>query len=132
MVAGLFAAHDPSIAGIVLISGLFDLAGFIANPKSMPAKLIAQAIAEDTGGGSDALRARSITHSADRIKASALILNGAKDDRTDPEQARQLAAKINAHGGKARVIVYPEYGHQIPIQARDEVIGAFIESLLRK
>src|SRR5262249_24918874 len=32
LVAGLIAASDASVAGIVLISGLYDLPGFVADP----------------------------------------------------------------------------------------------------
>jgi dipeptidyl aminopeptidase/acylaminoacyl peptidase len=65
-----------------------------------------------------------------RIHAKVLILNGGLDDRTSPEQARQLAAQIQARGGEARVIVYPRYGHQIPVHERDAVIEPFIKAVL--
>jgi dipeptidyl aminopeptidase/acylaminoacyl peptidase len=61
----------------------------------------------ETGGTADALRSRSLLYVAGNVKAEALILNGAMDDRTDPDQALRLAAAINAHGGHARAIVYP-------------------------
>ena len=61
-----------------------------------------------------------------------MILNGAKDDRTDPEQARQLAAVITANGGQAQVHIYPEFGHEIPFKARDAEINAFIAAILRR
>lgn len=35
IVASLVAAHDPSIAGIVLIAGLYDLHEFVNNAKSL-------------------------------------------------------------------------------------------------
>ena len=132
LVAGLMAAHDTSITGIVLISGLYDLPQFLANSKSNEAKLVAKSIVEETGGGNDALRARSVLHFAKNIKSAALIMNGAKDDRTDPEQARRLAKEINFHGGKARVIIYPAYGHQIPVEIRDSLIDKFIQGVFGK
>jgi len=64
------------------------------------------------------------------VKAETLILNGAKDDRTDPDQARRVAEIINAHGGHARAIVYPEFGHQIPIEVRSKDVDPFIERVL--
>ncbi len=132
LVAGLLAAHDPSIAGIVLISGLYDLSIFVAHWKSPQARQIVNSITEETGGGSDALRLRSVLNYAGEIKAAALILNGAQDDRTDPEQARRLAEKIVSQGGKARAIIYPDYGHQIPVPVREREIDAFIEDVLRR
>ena len=67
---------------------------------------------------------------AGKIKAASLILNGAKDDLTDPEQARTLADQIMRAGGKARAIVYPEFGHKIPVEERNKDIDPFIDSVL--
>lgn len=59
-----------------------------------------------------------------------MILNGARDDRTDAVQARRLAAAINASGGRAKAHIYPDFGHEIPVEARDAEIRAFIEATL--
>lgn len=130
--AGLIATRDPSLAGIVLISGLYDLPEFAANPKTAQAKQIVNAMVDETRGASDALRTRSVLYAAQNIKASTLILNGAKDDRTDPAQARRLAEEITSHGGEARAIIYPDYGHQIPVEVRDKEIDPFIDRVLGK
>jgi dipeptidyl aminopeptidase/acylaminoacyl peptidase len=134
LVAGLVAAADESVAGIVLVSGLFDLPRFVAEAKSGQAKSVIEAILAETGGAAAALRSRSLLNVASKIKASALILNGELDDRTSPEQARLLADRINSNsnGGKARVIIYPVYGHQIPIGVRNSVIDPFIDSVMGK
>ena len=132
IVAGLVAAADPSIAGIVLISGLFHLPQFIAQAKTPAALMIAPSIRNETGGADQALAARSIFRSTAKINASVLILNGAMDDRTSPDQARQLAQQITSRGGKALAIIYPRYGHQIPVPERDTVIDPFMESVLKR
>ena len=100
----MVAAHDPSIRrGIVLISGLYDLQEYARHAKSPIAISIVDSMERKKPDGSDnALRSRSLLNYAQDVKASALILNGAKDDRTDPDQARHLAEAINAHGGHAR------------------------------
>ncbi|MGH1558858.1 alpha/beta hydrolase family protein [Caulobacter segnis] len=85
-----------------------------------------------TGGGEDALRSRSALPLAPKIKASVLILNGARDDRTDPDQARRFAQAISAHGGRARVHIYEQFGHEIPVKAREPEIDAFIDETLRR
>jgi dipeptidyl aminopeptidase/acylaminoacyl peptidase len=132
LVAGLIAASDASIAGIVLISGLYDLPAFVADPKSSPTKTsVVNSIRQETGGADEALRARSVLNSAKNIKAAALILSGAKDDRTDPDQARRLAEEITRHGGSARAIIYPDLGHRIPIEVRDKEIDQFIDHILK-
>jgi dipeptidyl aminopeptidase/acylaminoacyl peptidase len=59
-------------------------------------------------------------------------MNGALDDRTDPAQAQRLAAEISSHGAHARVVIYPNYGHQIPFGVRDKEIDLFIDTLLGK
>jgi dipeptidyl aminopeptidase/acylaminoacyl peptidase len=132
IVAGLIAASDTSVAGIVLISGLYDLPGFMADPKSSPMKTaVLDAMHRETGGTDGALRARSVLYSTKNIKAAALILNGAKDERTDPGQARRLAETITRHGGDARAIIYPDHGHQIPIEIREKDIDSFIDRILK-
>jgi dipeptidyl aminopeptidase/acylaminoacyl peptidase len=124
--AALVAARYPRVKGLVLISGLYDLPAFLADPNSAGARELEFAVNRQTGGGEDALRSRSALLFASRIKASALILNGARDDRTDPAQALRLAERINRHGGQARAHIYPEYGHEIPVKARQAEVDAFI------
>jgi len=130
LVAGMVAAHDPSIRGIVLISGLYDLPAYASHAKSAMAVSIVDSMKAETGGTAEALKARSLLYYAQDVKAETLILNGAKDDRTDPDQARRVAEIINAHGGYARAIVYPEFGHQIPIEVRSKDVDPFIERVL--
>jgi pimeloyl-ACP methyl ester carboxylesterase len=60
LVAGLIAAHNPSIAGVVLISGLYNLPKFLAEANSDEAKKVANSIREETGGGESALAERSV------------------------------------------------------------------------
>jgi dipeptidyl aminopeptidase/acylaminoacyl peptidase len=132
LVAGLVAAHDSSIGGIVLISGLYDLPEFVSHARSIAARGVVESITAETGGDINALRARSLLYAAQDIRAAALILNGAKDDRTDPAQARRLAAVISQHGGRARAIIYGEYGHQIPPEVRAKEIDPFIADVLRQ
>jgi dipeptidyl aminopeptidase/acylaminoacyl peptidase len=132
LVAGMVAAQDPSIKGIVLISGLYDLQAYASHAKSAITVSIVDSMKAETGGTVEALKARSLLYSAQEIKAETLILNGARDDRTDPGQAQRLAEIINAHGGHARAIVYPEYGHQIPVEVRSKDIDPFIERVLSR
>lgn len=133
LVAGLIAAQVRSVSGVVLVSGLFDLRELAQGSGASEIKqAILKSVVAETGGGDDAIRARSLMPFASDIKAATLILNGGKDDRTDPDQARQLAEEINAHGGNARAIIYPDLGHQIPVQVRSRDIDPFIEEILEK
>ncbi len=131
LTAGLVAAHDPSVSGLVLISGVYDLPAYVADSNASRGKAaVIRLLLRETGGTTDALAARSALRFASSIKASCLILNGAQDDRTDPGQARSLAEHINRSGGHARVIIYPDFGHKIPIEARSKVVDPFIDSVL--
>jgi dipeptidyl aminopeptidase/acylaminoacyl peptidase len=105
---------------------------FLAHPKSAAAMSVKAAAIEQTGGGGDALRARSALFLASRNKANTLILSGGKDDRTDANQAVLYADAINAAGGHARAHIYPQYGHAIPVHARDAEIDAFIDATLNR
>ena len=130
--AALIATEDHDIAGLVLISGLYDLPSFMAHSKSVGAEQVKAALISETGGSEAALRSRSalLTHS--RIRAATLIMNGALDDRTDPDQALRLAADIKAQGARAQARIYPELGHQIPDGIRRPEIDAFIETLTKE
>src|SRR5262249_5747926 len=132
LVAGLVAAHDPSIRGVVLISGVYDLPQYARKATSAMSHSIIASMKAETGGAEDALKARSLLYLAESLKANTLILNGAKDDRTDPDQARRLAETINAHGGHAKAIVYAEYGHNIPVEIRNKDVEPFIAQVLNQ
>ena len=130
--AGLVAAQDSTVSGLVLISGAYDLAEYVEDSQaSRSQRRVVRAIRAETGGGADALGERSVLRVAGRIRAATLVLSGAQDDRTSPDQARRLAERIKRHGGTARAVVYPDYGHQIPVAVRDRDVDPFIESVLR-
>ena len=89
LVAGSVAARDPSIRGIVLISGLCDVPKFANEARSAISLSVVESMKAETGGTEDALRARSLLYVAQNLKATTLIINGANDDRTDPDEARR-------------------------------------------
>jgi dipeptidyl aminopeptidase/acylaminoacyl peptidase len=137
IVASLVAARDTTIRALVLISGSYD---FTNPPDSSTAagrldiarrSRVASSIATETDGTVEALRARSALSVVDRIRTPALIMNGAKDDRTDPEQARRLAEGMRRRGIPARDTIYGAYGHAIPYDVREVMIRPFLDSLLR-
>lgn len=128
IVAGLVAARKPAIKAVVLISGIYDFNEYVADPKTnLVRRNIVAAMKAETGGSATAFRERSVLAFAQVIRARVLILHGERDERTDPRQARRLADAIRAAGGRARVVVFPEYGHQIPVAVRNEIIDPFIQ-----
>jgi dipeptidyl aminopeptidase/acylaminoacyl peptidase len=128
----LVAAHDRDLAGLVLISGLYDLPSYFSAPKTPAAIGIKLNMMKQTGGSLEALRSRSALFVASDIKANVLILNGAKDDRTDPVQAQRFADAIVASGGHATAHIFSDFGHQIPVKARDPEIDAFVDATLMR
>jgi dipeptidyl aminopeptidase/acylaminoacyl peptidase len=128
----LVAAKDKQVAGLVLISGLYDLPAFFADPNTPNAQMVKAAAIRQTGGSKEAFLMRSALPLAQDIRAVTLILNGAKDDRTDARQAQRFAAAINTNGGRASVHIFPDYGHEIPFKIRDAEVSAFIDATLRK
>lgn len=129
--AALIAADDPTVSALVLISGVYDLQSYRQVPNPSEAQRdVTNALIAETGGTPESLRNRSAMFFADRIKAKTLILNGAKDDRTSPDQARSFAQKINGHGGSAKVIIYADSGHQIPVLVRSKDIDPFLHDVL--
>lgn len=127
----LIGANDNQIAGLVLISGLYDFPQYFSGRMSSGTALVKRVIDQQTGGSMEALRARSALPLAAQIKASTLILNGAKDDRTDPNQAVRFGEAINKSGGKAIAHIYPDFGHEIPVSAREAEVQAFIDATLK-
>jgi len=119
-VAALVGASDPELAALVLISGVYDLSAIPAGP-------IADAMKREGVMVKGDLDDRSALLVAGRIRAATLILNGAKDDRTFPDQARSLAERIREHGTPAKAVIYPEFGHAIPPDVRAKEIDAFLE-----
>lgn len=129
--AGLVAQQDPSICGLVMISGVYDLQDYVNDPNpSFVKRSILAALKTEVGETPAALQARSVMHGAGKIKAATLILNGALDDRTDPGQAQVLADLITRSGGEARAVVYSNHGHQIPVEERSKEINPFIDRVL--
>ncbi len=130
IVAGLVAAREKSIRGIILISGVFDLTKYRVDAEtSAEKKAILESMIDEIGASEEALRARSLIHFARNIRAETLILNGQNDEKTDPEQARTMAAEIRKHGGRAKVVIFPDRGHQIPVAERARIVDPFIDSL---
>ena len=139
IVAGLVATRDPRIRAMVLISGAYDLQALFGDhlgprPAGLSRRMVEEIrsdISHETDGSAGALRARSVLQAASRIRTAALIINGAKDDRTDPEQARALAQAIQANGVFARALIYPDYGHAIPYDEREQAVRPFLDQYLR-
>jgi dipeptidyl aminopeptidase/acylaminoacyl peptidase len=121
---------------MVLISGAYD---FVTPQDSSTAAgrlniarrdQVRSDIVSETDGTANALRERSALSFVSHIRTPALIMNGAQDDRTDPDQARMLAEGIRKNGVFARAVIYPELGHAIPYALREREIEPFFRAHL--
>jgi dipeptidyl aminopeptidase/acylaminoacyl peptidase len=130
LTAALLATRGENIQGLVLISGAYDLAALFANKSLTGNNEVKTQVQIQIGGGAAALDARSALKAASNIKAKTLILNGARDDRTDPTQAIQLQDAIKRAGGTAETVIYPEFGHLIPFKARQDRVDQFLKQFL--
>jgi dipeptidyl aminopeptidase/acylaminoacyl peptidase len=132
LTAGLVAARDSSVSGLVLISGVYDLPAYATLSRDVPGRsVIVAAMTAETGGSPEALDARSVLRVAGRIRAATLILAGERDDRADAAQARELAERMTRLGKDVRLVVYPEHGHRIPVEVRNRDVDPFLDQVLR-
>lgn len=131
VVAGFVAAKKPTIKGVILISGVFDFIKYQVDAKTDNSrKSIINSIKEEIGHSEDSLYNRSLINFAKNIKANTLILNGKNDEKTVPQQARELANEINKHGGNATFVIFKNSGHHIPVDERNKIIDQFISKTI--
>ena len=131
LVAAMVTTRDTRLAAAVLVSGTYDLGELYARistgtgTNAILAAIAANMRAE-TGASDEAWTARSPLAHAAAIRTPTLLLNGGLDDRTDPDSARRLAEILRANGVPAKVVVFPDLGHKIPLEIRDREIVPFL------
>lgn len=130
LTGAILAARDERISGLALISGAYDFSALFANTRSTGVAEMRAQFERQTGGSEAALRSRSALLHVASIRARALILNGAHDDRTDPAQAQRFAAALVAAGLEAEAVIYREQGHSIPFEIRRARVDAFLRGFL--
>ncbi len=131
----MVATQDQKLAAVVLVSGFYDFKKALSRlreiGKSNPyvAGMVAD-LERESGTTDEALRERSALLSVERIRTPLLILNGAKDDRTFPDQARALGERVAKTGTPAKVVIFPSAGHSIPMDDRRKEIAPFLKKYL--
>ncbi len=120
------------LAGLILVSGSYDLAKSHAEWKSSvdpDARAIAQAYELEAGLSALGFRERSVLDDP-QIRAPLLAFNGGKDPFTNPVQTEELVRKLKLKGVDARAVIYPQTGHHVPVDARDLEIEPFLRHVL--
>ena len=129
IVAAMVASRYAALAGIVLISGVYDLKFLYERD---PNDRILQNLSQEAGVlDLSALAARSALEHVAQIKAPVLLLSGAKDSVAPPQGANVFAAALRAAGDEAETVVFPNAAHQIPMSERAPVIARFLNRTLR-
>ena len=127
IVASMVATKDSELAAVVLIAGTYDLGkGYPTGLSRLDANIRAEA-----GTSPEAFRVRSAIYHADKIKAPVLLLHGAYDDRSPPEEVEAFAQKLMANGVPVQLKIFPDAGHGIPYrEAYREIIYPFLQKYL--
>jgi dipeptidyl aminopeptidase/acylaminoacyl peptidase len=130
VVASMVAAQDPKLAGVVLLSGIYDLRALYERDKNSGSM---QTFTQEVPGASAAdFAARSALLHVGEIKVPTLILSGGKDPIAPPEQASAFAKALLAAGVEVELRTFPAAGHQIPALERAPIIIAFLHKHLGK
>mgnify|MGYP003353289758 CR=1 FL=1 len=139
-VAAKLGEQLSELAGIVLVSGFYDLGATYQKWKVETETPEAQALASalehetvmsDAGPLELVFSERSVLPYAG-IRCPVLVLQGAKDPLSISFQAEELVKKLNARNVQAKAIIYPEAGHRIPAEAREREIEPFLARVLGK
>jgi dipeptidyl aminopeptidase/acylaminoacyl peptidase len=129
VLASLIATKDSHLAGVILRSGLYNMAdAYKRYSWYNPIKLTM--IWEIGWNKEDELKNRSPIFEADKIKAPLLILHGDHDDRAPMQYAQALADKVKGSGGQVEFISF-DSEHVIPKEKIDSYMEAFLKKVVR-
>lgn len=128
IVSSMVATKDPTIRGLVLIGGSYNLeATFNSLPDDDGLK---RNIRRETGATTEAFKARSAIFHSGLIQSSTLFIHGRYDDKSPVIQAKNLnQALINA-GLESEIVLF-ETGHRVPVKDRNKHIDPFIQKVLK-
>lgn len=133
-VAAKVAEQVAGIAGIVLVSGFYDLGESYERWRAdrdtpealaLAAEMEQESVISDAGPLEITVRERSVLPNP-LIQSPTLALAGARDPLARPLQAEDLVRKLNAKGIYAKAVIYPEAGHRVPAEARQREIEPFL------
>ncbi len=132
-VSALVAAQDEKLAGAILSSGIYDQEeamlklGFFSRQNENLDSLHDELQDESQNSYNN----RSAILVAEKIKIPLLIMTGLGDQIAPPEQSLSLHTKVQAAGGKSRLVIFPFAGHSIHPGLSGAEIGQFLEANLR-
>ncbi len=129
VVSGIVATQDHRLAGLVLSSGEYDLLDtFLGYGNGHPIQSgIKHNIILESGGSEAALKARSVLHAKEAIRAPTLILHGADDINTSATHARALGKRLRQAGTEVVEVIYPGTAHRLDAELASQDLEDFLD-----
>ena len=131
--AGLVAEQEPGLAALVLQAGVYDLPtefDSLKTSKDKEDRAHAEQIEKEIGRDTSVFTTRSVVEGASQIRASTLILVGAKDYAPNVRAAHELETELQNHKTPVRLVEVKTAGHAIPVDKRIDVVDPFLEDTL--
>ncbi|MEQ9642889.1 MAG: alpha/beta fold hydrolase [Alphaproteobacteria bacterium] len=121
--SAMVATREPSLAAVILVAGIYDLAA--AMPSGDPR--LDRNIAREAGLSLGAFALRSPLHHLARYKPRTLILHGRYDERAPVRQAQVLAAALRKRKVPVELKLFDE-DHRIPDRDQWAAVYPFLET----
>ena len=123
VVAASLITQTPGVKGALLQSGAYDLPRlYRETSNSWLRKLL-------NPKGEAEPKLQNLLNETAGWPAATLILHGGQDSIVPPVQANLLDARLKALGKLHRLVLYPEYGHRLPLnEIRVEVLNFLKEN----
>lgn len=137
-IALLAAARRPEIKAVVTIGAPVELADchrhWVRTVELVPALKPLVGLSLPIGGTPEQVpqewKIRSPLYVADRIKCPVLLVQGGRDDAVPPDQARRMAAALQAAGNRhARVLFDADAGHVLDAKAYERLGNILVNFL---
>lgn len=125
IVASMVATKDHNLAGVILISGIYNF------DKAYPTGIsgLDRNIEIEAGISKKSFLDRSAFYHADKIKPPLLIIHGAEDGRFSPDQVELFSKEVQRHGVDVQYIILPGIGHYVPVHKRYPYVKLFLKKV---
>ncbi|MDF3034623.1 MAG: Alpha/beta hydrolase family protein [Alphaproteobacteria bacterium] len=130
VVAAMVATQDPSLGGIILNAGIYNLRTVIGQ-KNLPnitkvAEGMIANIEKEAGLNGESMHLRSAVDYVTKIKSPVLMFHGINDDRNPVSQAKEFHENLLKSGVSAELYLFP-CGHCTPIEERKLLVDKFLD-----
>ena len=121
VVAAALINQTPGVKGALLQSGAYDLPRLYHDTSSSWLRKLLNP------NGDAEPRLQNLLNEADGWQGATLILHGAQDSLIPPVQANLLDERLKTLGKPHRLVLYPGYGHFVPLSAIKPAALQFIK-----